>query len=73
MNRFDYRDCRSPSRVASGSPRWQLVALIAAALSGCGAGQISQTATQEPAVNGNQATINNVALRNVRIQAAADR
>ncbi|MBV1662617.1 hypothetical protein KJQ93_20595, partial [Mycobacterium tuberculosis subsp. tuberculosis] len=28
------------------------IALLAAALSGCGAGQISQTANQKPAVNG---------------------
>jgi hypothetical protein len=46
-----------------------LVALIAASLSGCGAGQISQMSTQEPAVNGNKVTINNVALRDVRMQA----
>jgi len=46
-----------------------LVALIAALLSGCGAGQISQMATQEPAVNGNKVTINNVALRDIRMQA----
>jgi hypothetical protein len=47
-----------------------LVALMAPAISGCGAGQISQTATQEPAVNGNRVTFNNVALRDIRIQAA---
>jgi hypothetical protein len=46
-----------------------LVALVATLLSGCGAGQISQMATQEPAVNGNKVTINNVALRDVRMQA----
>ena len=46
-----------------------LVALVAVLLSGCGAGQISQMATQEPAVNGNKVTINNVALRDVRMQA----
>jgi hypothetical protein len=46
-----------------------LVALVAALLSGCGAGQISQMATQEPAVNGNKVTLNNVALRDVRMQA----
>lgn len=43
--------------------------LVAVVLSGCGAGQISQTAVQEPAVNGNRITINNVALRDIRIQA----
>jgi hypothetical protein len=46
-----------------------LVSLFAALLSGCGAGQISQMATQEPAVNGNKVTINNVALRDIRMQA----
>jgi PBP1b-binding outer membrane lipoprotein LpoB len=46
-----------------------LVTLVAALLSGCGAGQISQMATQEPAVNGNKVTINNVALRDIRMQA----
>jgi hypothetical protein len=46
-----------------------LVALVAALLSGCGAGQISQMATQEPAVNGNKVTINNIALRDIRMQA----
>lgn len=56
---------RPATRVAVG-----LAALAAAAsLSGCGAGQISQMATQEPAVNGNRVTINNVALRDIRIQA----
>ncbi|HSS23178.1 MAG TPA: hypothetical protein VLL82_01920 [Mycobacterium sp.] len=47
-----------------------LVALTAAVLSGCGAGQISQMAVQEPAVNGNKVTFNNVALRDIRMQAA---
>ena len=46
-----------------------LVALTAVALTGCGAGQISQMATQEPAVNGNKVTVNNVALRDIRMQA----
>jgi hypothetical protein len=51
-----------------------LVALIAPVLSGCGAGQIAQTANQEPAVNGNRLTITNgeqrVELRDIRIQAS---
>jgi len=42
---------------------------LAALLSGCGAGQVSQTALQDPAINGNKVTIQNVALRNIRIQA----
>jgi len=47
-----------------------LVALVATLLSGCGAGQISQMSTQEPAINGNRVNVNNVALRDIRIQAA---
>jgi copper(I)-binding protein len=39
------------------------------ALTGCGTGQLSQTASQESAVDGSQVVINNVALRNVHIQA----
>jgi hypothetical protein len=57
------------NRIKISLPLWFSVALIAAVLSGCGAGQISQTATQEPAVNGNKVTFNNVALRDIRMQA----
>ena len=45
------------------------VLIAAAALGGCSAGQQSQTATMEPAVNGSLATLNNIALRNIRIRA----
>lgn len=41
----------------------------ATAIAGCGAGQISQVATQEPAVNGTGGVVDNVALRNVHLQA----
>ena len=58
-----------PTRLAARVALVGLAALIAGVLSGCSAGQISQTAVQEPAVNGNRATINNVALRDIRIQA----
>nr|WP_068022384.1 hypothetical protein [Nocardia mexicana] len=44
-----------------------LAAGAALALSGCGAGQISQTASQVAAVNGNSADVGQVALRDVRI------
>ncbi|HUM00291.1 MAG TPA: hypothetical protein VLU24_12945 [Mycobacterium sp.] len=44
-------------------------ALIAATLTGCGSGQQSQTATQEPAVNGTSAGVGDIALRDVRIRA----
>ncbi|WP_326566706.1 hypothetical protein VSH64_33255 [Amycolatopsis rhabdoformis] len=37
-------------------------------LAGCGAGQITQTDTQQPAVNGTYATVKTLALRNVAIQ-----
>ena len=46
-----------------------VMAVLAALLSGCGAGQVSQMAVQEPAINGNKVTFNNVALRDIRIQA----
>ena len=42
----------------------------AVALSGCGAGQVSQTATQEPAVNGTSGTVGPVSLRNIHLRAA---
>ena len=65
MNRFKISLPTRAARVALIG----LVALVAAVLGGCGAGQISQMATQEPAVNGNKVSFNNVALRDVRIQA----
>ena len=66
MNRFKTSlAVRLPARAALVA----VAALIAAVLTGCGAGQISQMATQEPAVNGNKVSFNNVALRDVRIQA----
>jgi hypothetical protein len=71
VNRIDYRDSKSHS-----SRRSAKVAALAAggligavALAGCSVGQLSQTAMQQSAVDGNQAVVNNVALRNVRIQA----
>ena len=70
MNRFKIRlPIRLPALVTQVA-LIILVALMAPAISGCGAGQVSQTATQEPAVNGNRVTFNNVALRDIRIQAA---
>ena len=38
-------------------------------LSGCSAGQVSQTATQEPAINGTSGRAGDIALRNVHIRA----
>ena len=64
MNRFRIR----ASAVTSGLAACGLVAAVT--LTGCSAGQQSQTSVQEPAVNGTSATVNNIALRNVHIQAA---
>jgi hypothetical protein len=43
--------------------------VVATALAGCGAGQVSQVATQQPAVNGTVGSVGHVALRNVHLQA----
>ena len=43
--------------------------LVASSLAGCGAGQVSQVATQEPAINGTTGSVGPIALRNVHIQA----
>ncbi|MGL4306753.1 MAG: hypothetical protein ACRCSF_11425 [Mycobacteriaceae bacterium] len=42
---------------------------VALTISACGAGQISQTATQAAAVNGNSANLGSLAIRNVHILA----
>ncbi|TSD95625.1 hypothetical protein FOS14_17630 [Skermania sp. ID1734] len=58
------------ARTAVGARRVTVAAIAvgaALALSGCGAGQISQTAQQVAAVNGNYATQGQIALRDVRI------
>jgi copper(I)-binding protein len=57
----------------TASPTRRVMAAVALAagatlmLSACGAGQISQTATQVAAINGNQATSGDIALRNVHV------
>jgi copper(I)-binding protein len=58
-----------PIRLSARVALVGLATLFAVVLSGCGAGQISQTAVQEPAINGNRISINNILLRDVRIQA----
>ncbi len=63
MNRFKIR-LGLPALAIAG-----VMAVLAALLSGCGAGQVSQMAVQEPAINGNKVTFNHVALRDIRIQA----
>ncbi len=42
---------------------------LSVALSGCSAGQVSQTATQEPAINGTSGKAGEIALRNVHLRA----
>lgn len=63
MNRFKIR-LGLPAFAVAG-----VLAVLVALLSGCGAGQVSQMAVQEPAINGNKVTFNHVALRDIRIQA----
>ena len=51
---------------------WSATAGLAACgliLTGCGTGQISQTATQSSAVNGTSANLGEISLRNVHLQA----
>jgi copper(I)-binding protein len=68
VNRFDYRDAKTRSARLAALAAAGLIG--AGVLAGCGAGQLSQTAQQESAVDGNAAVVNNVALRNVRIEAS---
>lgn len=63
MNRFGLRS----SAVTSSLAACGLAAAMA--LTGCGAGQVSQTATQEPAVNGTSATAGEISLRNIHLRA----
>ncbi|GBE67343.1 putative lipoprotein LpqE [Mycobacterium sp. MFM001] len=63
MNRLDNRRSTTVAALAAGS----LVGALL--LTGCGSGQLSQTAAQVPAVNGTQSVIKNVALRNIHVQA----
>lgn len=63
VNRFDLRVPAVASRLAAGA----LAAGLA--LTGCGTGQISQSANQQPAVNGTVADVSDIALRNVFLRA----
>jgi copper(I)-binding protein len=64
MDRFTPRT----SALTAGLAACGLVAAVA--LSGCGAGQVSQMATQEPAVNGTSANVGPISLRNIHLRAA---
>ena len=59
MNRSKIRLCATAAGLLAG----------ATILVGCSAGQISQTASQEAAVNGNSANTKDIALRNVHLLA----
>jgi copper(I)-binding protein len=60
---------RFQSRTYAFTPILAACGMAAAVvLSGCGAGQVSQTATQEPAVNGTSGTVGAVALRNIHLR-----
>lgn len=72
MNRFPASLGTRPDvrRVRRVPAAWHaLAALVALALAGCGAGQISQSAGQASAVNGAKGVVGHLALRDVRIQA----
>jgi copper(I)-binding protein len=71
VNRLDYRDSKSRSRRRSARATALAAAAVigAVTITGCSAGQLSQTAMQQSAVDGNAAAVKNVALRNVHIQA----
>ncbi len=60
---------RSSTRIAGLAAGAAAVGLL---LTGCGAGQIAQTATQESAVNGSSATVKYIGLRNVHLQAVQE-
>ncbi len=62
MNPFKRRS----TVVAAPAPSGLAAALV---LSGCSAGQVSQTATQEPAINGTSAHAGPIVLRNIHISA----
>jgi hypothetical protein len=58
-----------PTRASAFGGALAACVMIAATLTGCSAGQQSQTATQEPAVNGASGGVGTIALRDVRIRA----
>ena len=63
MNRFESRS----SAVIVALAACGLAA--AATLSGCSAGQVAQTASQQAAINGTAATVGDITLRNVHLRA----
>lgn len=70
MNRFDISLQGLRGRRTTAVTWVATLCLLAATVSGCGTGQLSQTTSQVPAIDGANVTFNNVALRDIRIQAA---
>ena len=64
MNRFMSRSSVVTVAVAACG-----LAVTGALLTGCSAGQVAQTATQDAAVNGTAARVGEIALRNVHLRA----
>lgn len=62
MNRFGLRTPATTAVLAACG------LAVGIALSGCSAGQIAQTAVQEPAINGSSAIGNNITLRNLHLR-----
>ncbi|MGH3722722.1 MAG: hypothetical protein ACRDUS_01185 [Mycobacterium sp.] len=60
---FRTRSQRSTARVTT----LLCTAVLGVALTGCGAGQISQTANQSSAINGGSANLGKLALRNIHL------
>ena len=60
---------RFKSRSSAVSMALAACGLAAAGLTGCSAGQVSQTASQQAAVNGTAATTGPITLRNVHLRA----
>jgi hypothetical protein len=63
VNRFESRTSAIPVGLAACG------LAVAVAVAGCSAGQVSQTAVQQAAVNGSSATIGEITLRNVHLRA----
>src|SRR4030088_2700089 len=57
---------RLQNRRVVGAPVLAFAATLV--LAGCGAGQITQTATQEPAINGANAQVGTLYIRNAALQ-----
>ena len=66
MDRFKPRT----SALTAGLAACGLAAAVA--LSGCGAGQVSQMATQDPAVNGTSVNVGPISLRNIHLRVPSE-